>query len=53
MTFLDTNVISETMRMAPDGMIAAIAHVNGGKLATRNRRDFEHCGVETVSPWEF
>jgi len=38
---------------APDGMIAAIARVNGGKLATRNIRDFENCGIEIVSPWNF
>ncbi|MEO3388751.1 type II toxin-antitoxin system VapC family toxin [Mesorhizobium sp. CAU 1741] len=38
---------------APDGMIAAIARANGGRLATRNRKDFETTGVETVSPWDF
>lgn len=38
---------------APDGMIAAIARVNGGKLATRNLADFRHAGVELVSPWDF
>ena len=38
---------------APDGMIAAIARVNGGRLATRNLRDFETSGLELVCPWEF
>lgn len=38
---------------APDGMIAAIAHVNGGRLATRNLKDFKTTGVELISPWEF
>jgi predicted nucleic acid-binding protein len=38
---------------APDGMIAAIASVNGGRLATRNRADFEPAGLDLVSPWEF
>jgi predicted nucleic acid-binding protein len=38
---------------APDGMIAAIARVNEGRLATRNLADFRGTGVETVSPWEF
>jgi predicted nucleic acid-binding protein len=38
---------------APDGMIAAIARVNGGRLATRNLADFRGAGVEMVSPWEF
>lgn len=38
---------------APDGMIAAIAHVNGGRLATRNLADFRATGLELVSPWEW
>lgn len=37
----------------PDGMIAAIARVNGGRLATRNLRHFETCDLDLVSPWEF
>ncbi|UVC10333.1 type II toxin-antitoxin system VapC family toxin [Rhizobium sp. TH2] len=35
-----------------DGMIAAIALVNRGKLATRNVRDFETTGLELISPWD-
>lgn len=38
---------------APDGMVAAIARVNGGRLATRNLTDFRATGLELVSPWEF
>lgn len=38
---------------APDGMIAAIARVNGGRLATRNLADFETAGLDLVSPWAF
>lgn len=38
---------------APDGMIAAIARVNGGRLATRNLKDFEATGLELISPWDF
>lgn len=38
---------------APDGMIAAIARVNGGRLATRNLADFATAGLELISPWEF
>ena len=38
---------------APDGMIAAIARVNGGRLATRNLADFATTGLELISPWEF
>jgi predicted nucleic acid-binding protein len=36
-----------------DGMIAAIARVNGGRLATRNVKDFETTGLALVSPWQF
>jgi predicted nucleic acid-binding protein len=38
---------------APDGMIAAIARVNGGRLATRNLTDFATTGLDLVSPWNF
>lgn len=34
-----------------DCMIAAIAHVHGAAVATRNVSDFEGCGVEVVNPW--
>ncbi|WP_313602970.1 type II toxin-antitoxin system VapC family toxin [Rhizobium sp.] len=37
----------------PDGLIAAIALVNGGRLATRNIKDFQGCGLSLISPWEF
>jgi predicted nucleic acid-binding protein len=38
---------------APDGMIAAIARVNGGRLATRNVSDFCTAGLDLVPPWDF
>ena len=38
---------------APDGMIAAIARVNGGRLSTRNLVDFRTSGLELISPWDF
>lgn len=38
---------------APDGMVAAIVRVNGGRLATRNLKDFETTGLDLVSPWAF
>ncbi len=38
---------------APDGMIAAIARVHSGKLATRNIKDFATTGLDLVSPWDF
>ena len=34
-----------------DAQIAAIARHHGAGVATRNRRDFEGCGVEVVDPW--
>ena len=36
-----------------DGLIAAIAKVNGGRLATRNVGHFAHAGIELINPWEF
>ena len=38
---------------APDGMIAAIVRVNGGRLATRNLTDFRTTNLELISPWDF
>ena len=38
---------------APDGMIAAIARINDGRLAARNLKDFETTGLELISPWQF
>ena len=38
---------------APDGMIAAIARINGGRLATRNLSDFETTRLELIRPWDF
>jgi len=38
---------------APDGMITAIARVNGGRLATRNLTDFRTTGLDLNSPWDF
>ena len=38
---------------APDGMIAAITRINGGRLATRNLKDFSTTGLELICPWDF
>ena len=38
---------------APDGMIAAIAGINGAQLETRNLRDFKTTGLSLVCPWDF
>ena len=35
-----------------DGMIAAVALINGGRLATRNVRDFKDTGLTVINPWE-
>ncbi len=35
----------------PDGMIAAIARVHGGRLATRNVNDFKTTGLAPIIPW--
>lgn len=34
-----------------DCQIAAIARSRSAALATRNTRDFEHCGITIVNPW--
>jgi predicted nucleic acid-binding protein len=34
-----------------DAQIAAIAHVHGALLATRNTNDFEGCGIRLANPW--
>jgi predicted nucleic acid-binding protein len=36
-----------------DGMTAAIARVNGARLATRNVPGFATTGLELVCPWDF
>jgi predicted nucleic acid-binding protein len=48
--FLDTNVVWETLRKEPD---AAVGRVHGGRLATRNVKDFRTTGLDLVSPWNF
>ncbi len=35
-----------------DMMIAGIARSRGARLATRNVRDFEGCGIALIDPWE-
>ncbi|PTM43212.1 type II toxin-antitoxin system VapC family toxin [Bosea sp. 124] len=35
-----------------DGMIAAVALVNGGRLATRNVTDFNGTGLTVINPWD-
>ena len=34
-----------------DCQIAAIAHVHGAAVATRNTGDYEGCGVAVIDPW--
>jgi predicted nucleic acid-binding protein len=35
-----------------DAQIAAIARGHGAPLMTRNIRDFEHCDLSLINPWE-
>lgn len=37
----------------PDGMIAAIALINSGRLATRNTSHFADTGLELINPWDY
>jgi predicted nucleic acid-binding protein len=56
---LDAAAARETARLLErhswdlvgDGMIAAIAKVNGLTVATRNTKDFERFGVKLVNPF--
>lgn len=50
---MGTAVRQGRVMSAPDGMIAAIARVNGGRLATRNLTDFETTALDLISPWDF
>jgi predicted nucleic acid-binding protein len=34
-----------------DAQIAAIVRSRGARLATRNVRDFEGCGIDLIDPW--
>lgn len=34
-----------------DAMIVAMARSRGASLATRNVKNFDHCGVDVVNPW--
>lgn len=36
----------------PDGQIAAITLANRFMLATRNIKDFNHCGLDLINPFE-
>jgi len=36
----------------PDGQIAAIARSNNLKMATRNSRDFDECGLILINPFD-
>tara|TARA_R110002124_G_scaffold286675_2_gene468239 strand:- start:22519 stop:22935 length:417 start_codon:yes stop_codon:yes gene_type:complete len=35
-----------------DAQISAIAKSRGLKIATRNTRDFENCGIVLINPWD-
>lgn len=36
----------------PDGQIAAIANAHRFSVSTRNVKDFKHCGIELINPFE-
>ena len=36
----------------PDSQIAGIARSRNFALATRNIKDFENCGFDTINPWD-
>ena len=59
---LDTNVVTEIVRVAPDlqvrtflpySLIAGTAIVHNLILATRNVRDSTDLNIDIVNPWEY
>lgn len=65
MSILDTNVLSELVKPAPDTNVvhwigqkpvaslftSTITRSREGRLATRNVSDFESCGIAVINPW--
>ncbi|MBB6165018.1 putative nucleic acid-binding protein [Rhizobium wenxiniae] len=51
--FMDEAVRKGGSMSVQDGVIAAIALVNCGRLAGRNIKDFQPCGLDLISPWDF
>lgn len=52
MIILDTNVISEAMRPAPDErVLATVAIAADATVATRNVDDFRDTRLPIVDPW--
>lgn len=37
----------------PDAQIAAMTRTNNFKLATRNIKDFENCGIDLINPFDY
>jgi predicted nucleic acid-binding protein len=35
-----------------DAQIAAVARATGMAVVTRNVRDFQHCGIDLINPWD-
>lgn len=35
-----------------DAAIAAITRFHGARLATRNVKDFDNCGIDVINPWD-
>lgn len=44
--------LAGTQMSTADGMIAAIAEINGGRLATRNLSHFRSAKLDLISPWD-
>lgn len=46
----ERRAIGRPMSVA-DGQIAATALSHGARVATRDTRDFDGCGIELINPW--
>lgn len=51
--FMDEAVRKRRSMSVQDGLIAVIALVNCGRLASRNIKDFQPCVLDLISPWDF
>ena len=56
---IDTNVLSELRRKQPAPcqpstacLLAGTALVRGLQMVTRNQKDFDYPGLQTINPWQ-
>ncbi len=59
MMILDTNIVSEFMTSPPSGAVLRwlndqhVPSLYLTSIATRNIKDFQHCQLELINPFEY